>query len=118
MLWLRLGTQRSRYVGSGHRVQNWSVFKFCSRPGRLSKARWRAKMFLTGWSKMMNDRRGLHHDTDVGSRERRWSLVHQCCTETVRLDRPFDVLLMRHDELAAYGSRIYALFRRYHWSST
>lgn len=54
-------------------VPNWSSTGYCARYGRLLDARWFAGMITDGQSKTMFGRRGIRHDTNIGTWEQCWS---------------------------------------------
>lgn len=95
-----------------------SVSDYYVRYGRLQDARRFAEIFSDSRSKTIFGHRGMCYDTDIGAWEQRWSMLCQQCVVAVSLAGSFDMPFISHGDEAAYLSRMYALFWRYHYSST
>lgn len=79
-------------------VPNWSVSKYCSRHARLLYALWLTSVSTDGWCRTVIDFRGIGHETNIGTWERRWLSSHQCCAGMNCPAGPSEMLFILHGD--------------------
>lgn len=99
-------------------VPNWFVFEYCTHYVQMLHARRFLRMFSERRSSTMVDRRGMHHNLDIGAWERRWSALLSWCTGIISLAGLFDMLFVRYVDEVAYRFYLHELFRKHRKKST
>lgn len=88
-------------------VPNWSVAEYREWHGRSLDSRLFQGMFSNGRNATMINRRGMRHDTDIGTWDRRWAMLCTWCPGIISPVGPFDLRFVRHKDDILYLREAY-----------
>lgn len=90
-------------------MPNWSVLHYCARNVHVFDVGRFNEVFLDDWKATMFNRAGVHWDTDIGWRNRRWCTLSSCCAGTIWPVEPFDMPFVRHADEDKYLRKLQTL---------